>query len=31
MSRKPKTGLRTVHAPWGMVIRSFAFVRKEIV
>jgi ABC-2 type transport system permease protein len=28
---RPNTALRTVHAPWGMVIRSFAFVRKEVV
>ena len=31
MSRRPDSGLRTVHAPWGVVIRSFAFVRKEVV
>src|SRR5687767_4686417 len=31
MSRRSATGLRTVHAPWRAVIRSFAFVRKEIV
>src|SRR5262245_12564198 len=29
--RRPNTALRTVHAPWGVVIRSFAFVRKEVV
>ena len=31
MSRRPNTAMRTVHAPWGVVIRSFAFVRKEVV
>jgi len=29
--RRPNTALRRVHAPWGVVIRSFAFVRKEVV
>ena len=29
--RRASTGLRTVHAPWRAVIRSFAFVRKEVV
>ncbi|HZB40599.1 MAG TPA: ABC transporter permease [Ilumatobacter sp.] len=31
MSRRPDTALHTVHAPWGVIIRSFAFVRKEVV
>jgi ABC-2 type transport system permease protein len=31
VSRRPDTALRTVHAPWGVIIRSFAFVRKEVV
>jgi ABC-2 type transport system permease protein len=30
MSRKPARA-RTVSAPWGVVIRSFAFLRKEVV
>jgi ABC-2 type transport system permease protein len=29
--RRPRTSLPTVHAPWRVVIRSFAFVRKEVV
>jgi ABC-2 type transport system permease protein len=29
--RDQQSGVRRVHAPWAMVIRSFAFVRKEIV
>jgi ABC-2 type transport system permease protein len=31
VSRRPDTALHTVHAPWGVIIRSFAFVRKEVV
>ena len=31
MSRRPDSALRTVHGPWRVVIRSFAFVRKEVV
>jgi ABC-2 type transport system permease protein len=29
--RRPNTALRKVHRPWGVIIRSFAFVRKEVV
>ena len=29
--RRASTGLHTVRAPWRAVIRSFAFVRKEVV
>jgi ABC-2 type transport system permease protein len=31
VSRRPDTALHTVHAPRGVIIRSFAFVRKEVV